>query len=468
VYVCNYVTEGSFDGFIWQTLETKSRFIGQMRSGDVTIRAIDDISEVVLSAAEIKAIASGNPKVIRKVQLDAELTKLASLQSSHRDTQVRMRRKLGDIAYGRERMRERRAMLIAAQAVAEKHQDKDFKAAVVKGALTNEAVAYTKREAAGQALRQVAAELLAQAELSNQKVARTIGAYHGFMVCVQAHPHAAAPDVFLALEQDGTVTPIFAYPIKCETDIGVFASADSQIRGIPESIQRLDAELTRMDQEEAQITAAFDLPWDQAERYAQLSAELEALNAELNRKDDSAAATESAAETASGGIVTTPAASRELHIVEVSDADVLERTVAQPVAPTLLMPPVALPEPSDWAVMEAAMAQLATMGAVVEVEEDEVEAVVEIETAAEATDVLDLPPVALGVSQPTAVELAIGREDVILPKRTSRSTLVFGNTEHIKRTKQKQQTRQAKHISAAKTADMFAAEPAAPLQMCLF
>ena len=49
---------------IWQTLETKARFIQQMRSGDVTIREIDDISEVVLSAAEIKAIASGNPKVI--------------------------------------------------------------------------------------------------------------------------------------------------------------------------------------------------------------------------------------------------------------------------------------------------------------------------------------------------------------------------------------------------------------------
>ncbi|HJZ50434.1 MAG TPA: helicase-related protein, partial [Roseiflexaceae bacterium] len=73
VFVCNYVTESSFDGYIWQTLETKSRFIQQMRSGDVTIRAIDDISEVVLSAAEIKAITSGNPKVIRKVQLDAEL-----------------------------------------------------------------------------------------------------------------------------------------------------------------------------------------------------------------------------------------------------------------------------------------------------------------------------------------------------------------------------------------------------------
>src|SRR4029079_11079990 len=82
-----------------QTLETKARFIQQMRSGDVTIREIDDISEVVLSAAEIKAIASGNPKIIRKVQLDAELVKLDSLQSGHRDTLVRMRSKLQGMAW---------------------------------------------------------------------------------------------------------------------------------------------------------------------------------------------------------------------------------------------------------------------------------------------------------------------------------------------------------------------------------
>src|SRR5262249_11565601 len=179
VFVCNYVTEGSFDGFIWQTLETKARFIGQMRSGDVTIREIDDISEVVLSAAEIKAIASGNPKVIRKVQLDAELVKLASLQSSHRDTLVRMRGKLDNMAWSRQRMADRRALLLAAQVVVRECAGKEFRAAIVKGILTHEAVAYTKREAAGKALRAVAGEALAAAESSNQKIVRTIGSHPG-------------------------------------------------------------------------------------------------------------------------------------------------------------------------------------------------------------------------------------------------------------------------------------------------
>src|SRR5205823_1394946 len=110
------------------------------------IRAIDDISEVVLSAAEIKAIASGNPKVIRKVQLDAELVRLASLHSSHRDTQARMRAKLRDIAWARERMAERRMLLVAAEDVVTPFADVEFKAAIVKGVMTNEAIAYTKRD----------------------------------------------------------------------------------------------------------------------------------------------------------------------------------------------------------------------------------------------------------------------------------------------------------------------------------
>jgi hypothetical protein len=273
---------------------------------------------VVLSAAEIKAIASGNPKVMRKVQLDAELVKLESLRSSHRDTQARMRRKLQDIAWGRERVAARHALLVAAQAPVAQHAEKEFTAAIVKGAMTTEAVAYTKREAAGKALRSIAAEVMTQAELSGQKLTRTIGAYSGLLLCAQAHPRSAFPEVFLALEQGDTVEPIYGNPIKIETDIGVFASVDSQIRGIPEAIGRIDADSAAKDQEEAQIHAALAQPWDQAERYAALEAELHALNTELSKTTDSPAqATEGTtqerpAELGRGG---------GLEIVAVSDAD---------------------------------------------------------------------------------------------------------------------------------------------------
>ncbi|NTU85042.1 MAG: hypothetical protein HGA45_37710, partial [Chloroflexales bacterium] len=76
VYIFTYITEGSFDGYLFQLIESKARFIEQALAGEITARTIEDTSEVVLSAAEIKAIASGNPQIVRKVQLEAEVARL--------------------------------------------------------------------------------------------------------------------------------------------------------------------------------------------------------------------------------------------------------------------------------------------------------------------------------------------------------------------------------------------------------
>ncbi len=62
VKILRYVSEGSFDGYMWQTLETKARFISQVMSGDTTVRRIEDLDSPALSYAEVKAIASGNPR----------------------------------------------------------------------------------------------------------------------------------------------------------------------------------------------------------------------------------------------------------------------------------------------------------------------------------------------------------------------------------------------------------------------
>jgi hypothetical protein len=76
VQIFRYVTEGSFDAYMWQTLETKAKFIAQVMSGDMTIRRLEDLDSAALTYAEVKAIASGNPLVIEKAQVDAELIRL--------------------------------------------------------------------------------------------------------------------------------------------------------------------------------------------------------------------------------------------------------------------------------------------------------------------------------------------------------------------------------------------------------
>src|SRR6266436_2278111 len=102
VAIYRYVTQGSFDSYMWQALETKARFIAQVMSGTSTVRRAEDIGGQELSYAEVKAIASGNPAVLTLAEADAELQRLAVLKKHHADEQFLARRKLkelpGDIA----------------------------------------------------------------------------------------------------------------------------------------------------------------------------------------------------------------------------------------------------------------------------------------------------------------------------------------------------------------------------------
>ena len=88
VRVHYYVTEGSFDAYMWQTLERKQRFIDQLMRGEVTERSIEDVGgNEALTAAEAKALATGNPEIVEVVRLDVEIRRLATLQRHHRDQQ---------------------------------------------------------------------------------------------------------------------------------------------------------------------------------------------------------------------------------------------------------------------------------------------------------------------------------------------------------------------------------------------
>ena len=81
VRIYRYVTEASFDAYIWQTLETKARFIAQVMQGDTGLRSIEEVELAALSYAEVKALASGNPLVLEKAGIDTELAKLTLLKS---------------------------------------------------------------------------------------------------------------------------------------------------------------------------------------------------------------------------------------------------------------------------------------------------------------------------------------------------------------------------------------------------
>ena len=97
VAIYRYVTEGSFDAYMWQALETKARFIGQVITGDNAARRAEDIGGQELSYAEVKAIASGNPAVLTLAEADAELQRLTLLKKNHLDEQYVARRSVRDL-----------------------------------------------------------------------------------------------------------------------------------------------------------------------------------------------------------------------------------------------------------------------------------------------------------------------------------------------------------------------------------
>src|SRR5207247_10687927 len=118
-----YVTEGSFDAYMWQALETKARFITQVITGDNAARRADDIGGQELSYAEVKAIASGNPAILTLAEADAELQRLTVLKKNHLDEQYVARRSVRDLPGTLASLTERLTKLTTDQATATAHAD---------------------------------------------------------------------------------------------------------------------------------------------------------------------------------------------------------------------------------------------------------------------------------------------------------------------------------------------------------
>lgn len=123
VAIYRYVTEGSFDAYMWQALETKARFIGQVMTGDNAARRAEDIGGQELSYAEVKAIASGNPAVLTLAEADAELQRLTLLKKGHADEQFVARRNVRDLPKMIGGLSERLTQLEADQATAHANAD---------------------------------------------------------------------------------------------------------------------------------------------------------------------------------------------------------------------------------------------------------------------------------------------------------------------------------------------------------
>jgi hypothetical protein len=182
VSVYRYVTEGSFDAYMWQALETKARFIAQVMTGESAVRRAEDVGGQELSYAEVKAIASGNPAVLTLAEADAELQRLGILRRNHADEQYLARRRVRDLPGRIKAMEDRLASLEADAATVHAHA---ADAVIVDGG------EYSRAEAVA-----ALAEPLKDLRAVDLKRRVPLGVYRGLRFGMALNPHFG-PDVYL-------------------------------------------------------------------------------------------------------------------------------------------------------------------------------------------------------------------------------------------------------------------------------
>ena len=183
VAVYRYVTEGSFDAYMWQALETKARFISQVITGDNAARRAEDIGGQELSYAEVKAIASGNPAVLTLAEADAELQRLTILKKNHADEQYIARRSVRDLPATIASLSERLSKLRADQTTATAH--------------ANDRVAIGKRSYSRDDTSAALGDYLhTLPERVMQKQRFPLGTYRGLRFGMVLHPQFS-PEVYL-------------------------------------------------------------------------------------------------------------------------------------------------------------------------------------------------------------------------------------------------------------------------------
>jgi N12 class adenine-specific DNA methylase len=181
VSIYRYVTEGSFDAYMWQTLETKARFINQVMTGENTARRAEDIGRQELSYAEVKAIASGNPAVLTLAEADAELQRLSILKRNHADEQYMARRSLRELPERIEQLSQRLTGLTTDMATLKAHTDGSLNIGDCPGV---------------DAIAELGARLEALPQSVTQDRRVSLGTYRGLRFGMVLHP-AWRPEVYL-------------------------------------------------------------------------------------------------------------------------------------------------------------------------------------------------------------------------------------------------------------------------------
>jgi N12 class adenine-specific DNA methylase len=273
VEIHRYVTEGSFDAYMWQTLETKARFIQQVMSGQTSVRTAEDLEGGALTYAEIKAIASGNPAVMEKVKIDTEIRKLDQLRSAHLNQQHNIRWQIRNLP---ERIAEANKNLAHVQddiATRDAHEDGEF--SMIVGA----------KEFSGKGAREEAAKALTYDVLAarDDLTVQPRASFRGFEILSRGKR-------LTGLALDGEPLPelfikgsgLYSANLNVENPIGTMQSIEYTLRALDKLADQEQERSTRLEKNLADYQAQANKPFDHEARMKDLLARQAQLNAALD------------------------------------------------------------------------------------------------------------------------------------------------------------------------------------------
>ena len=265
VQIYRYATEGTFDSYLWQTVENKQKFISQIMTSKSPVRSCDDIDEAALSYAEIKALCAGDPAIKEKMDLDVDVARLRLMKADHQSQQYRLEDRLlkffpQEIERNQGYIRgfEQDQATVAAHPLPEK----DFVGMTIGGET------FTEAKDAGKAI------LAACKQVSNEKD-HALGEYRGFSMSIMYNPMSQMYQL--------TLKGAMSHQVELGSDPrGNITRIDNALAGIPRRMQNVENKLNDLNQQMATAKAELGKPFPQEEELKTKSARLAELDAKLN------------------------------------------------------------------------------------------------------------------------------------------------------------------------------------------
>ena len=261
VHIYRYVTKDTFDAYMWATLEAKQRFISQVMTSRSPARSCEDMDEQTLSYAEVKSLATGDPRIKERMDLEMEISKLKLLRASHMNQRFEMQSRLQRIPLEIQSYEQAREKLAADHASYMQNKAGDF-------SMTICGTRYAERKDAG-------AALLSACQAKTDPAPKEIGAYRGFRLLL-----AYANMQFTAiLKGEGS------YSVELgDTAIGNIQRLEHQLERLAPSVKAADCKIDALKQEQQTLEADAEQPFSQEAELTEKSQRLIALDAALKLK----------------------------------------------------------------------------------------------------------------------------------------------------------------------------------------